>query len=44
MNDLSNVSVWVDEVRNAKREAKGCFCRSEGWVLLGNGKGDIKMI
>ena len=31
MNDLSNVSFWVDEV---KGEAKECFCRIEGWGIF----------
>ena len=34
--------MWGCGWRNAKGEAKGCFCRSDMWVLLGNGRGDSR--
>ena len=40
MNDLSNVRLWVKKCKGG--EAKGCFCRSDMWVLLGNGRGDSR--
>ena len=41
MNDLSNVSFWVDEVKKCKEGGQGMFLQ-EGWVFLRNGRGDSR--